>query len=982
MKQRLLLSGVVFVVLLGVFLIYWQATKTRATDEGGPPVPEAAQATSQPAAGAEAVPGSNLYVESRDEAGRLRQRYQAAKSERLPDGSYKLTDPQIEIYDFDGSSTTINASSGTIYADQGATGLNVNRAMLEGGVRIVTDLTSRLGPTESGARNLVTVSVDNIEFDRELLTLSTDGQVRVESSIADLTGRGLTLAWNEKPAELRLLHLKQGEKLVVHEAPENLAVSLAQPRRTAAPATPTGPAGPAATAAAPPAATQAQTDVRNQYVVEFLAGEGQSFDVDAGPQKVLGLERLAMTFEWDKSFSRHRKKTAATGPGAAAGVKAPQPSGGVRAGPTRSLTIAWSGPLEIRPIGYTATPSAENYTAGGAGKTVELIEPNLQVTCQRFFFDNSNGSGWLESDGADVAIDMKDGQNIRCRRVAIEQTAWQQGHAEESLVKLSGPGRMEQGGGQGQAGRVTWDGEAAVRLQERSGAPNQLGGSMIARQASFAGNVQMSRPQDQTNIKCQSLDVAMDVLNGKIEPTRATAAGSVTASRADGSVAADQLDLTFELPTEATETSRAEPAILKAQGNVRVVGAGRGRADANVEGDSLEADLRSRQATVAGLPAAISQGPNRLRGARVELAEASESVRVIGSGDLTFLSDRDLNSRKLAQPRQTIVNWSDGMTYDGKAGTASLTGGVALTSGQETMTCQRMDLDFASPQTDPTEVTKPSKKQADHMGLSMADYSSKSIQRIVASGDVTLSSVRDGENETLRRIQLKGNQLQYEPPAQKANVVGAGTLLVEDYRPPVATDSQRERIEQPSQTVFTWADSMELSNAGDQPEATLSGKVHVLHRSGMDVSVDLKNRPWWPQVKSGRQFDLTAQTMLAQFDKAEPAGPKERAEGLPVGAMSLFNAGGGVTMTLQSSQAGQPAGDTRQLTGQSVIFSRKEGFATLTGAKRQPAQMAVENPHTGLSQVTESSEIRLLFNDAGDVVEVRTAGGVHGVGRR
>jgi hypothetical protein len=138
----------------------------------------------------------------------------------------------------------------------------------------------------------------------------------------------------------------------------------------------------------------------------------------------------------------------------------------------------------------------------------------------------------------------------------------------------------------------------------------------------------------------------------------------------------------------------------------------------------------------------------------------------------------------------------------------------------------------------------------------------------------------------------------YESALEKLTCIGAGTMVVEDYRKPEEKPGPAQSplpgadVARPSQSVFTWSRSMDLSQK--DRIANLAGKVAMVHRSGNEVVLTkrLKVRPWG-ELPSGRNMKMHCDRMFAEFAPPEPGEGARGGDALTgprVGPLELFRA--------------------------------------------------------------------------------------------
>ena len=487
MKRRILLVLTTLVALLGAFYVYTVVAGREGLDnplDANAPV-LAAPTTAPAGEGTGPVrDAQDVEIIARDERGRLQGVYRAERWDRRADGAQVLTKPRVELYQKDGQQIILRADKAELYGQELNRGVNVRRAKLSGNVTIYFDPSrepDRL-PVEQRPDKVVRVHVEEVDFDREHLTITTDKQVTVFSPEADIYGRGMTISWNESPRELRLLRIEHGEYMAIYKVPAELdMIPLPGSEPTTGPATsspasaPLGGPVPAARPAkmpftlpaSQPGAAQSQPvyvrldepDVvqsqpagsqpttapdkpkpRNQYQAEFHDG----VKVIHRNRRLGGASVLTLKFDWDDSWrkdsssdnilgqSRRKRRgeavAATTGPASAPSATT-QPASRPATAPAQTqpgqdaepMEIYWTGPLVIVPTGRTETPSRGTYDLSAEGKRVVLTDARATVLCRRFSYQHPRRSGWLEGGpGQPVRMLLSEGADVACDRINFE----------------------------------------------------------------------------------------------------------------------------------------------------------------------------------------------------------------------------------------------------------------------------------------------------------------------------------------------------------------------------------------------------------------------------------------------------------------------------------------------------------------------------------------------------------------------------------
>ena len=402
---------------------------------------------------------------------------------------------------------------------------------------------------------------------------------------------------------------------------------------------------------------------------------------------------------------------------------------------------------------------------------------------------------------------------------------------------------------------------------------------------------------------------------------------------------------------------------------------------------------------VTGKPAKVWQGKDAIEGEVIKFNNATEQLQVAGSGKLKFTTGRDVNGNELPTPRPVDIAWSRSLLVDGRDGYAVVDGDVDILSENDSMQCNQARLFFekqpsqASGKTATKTPAKPTKGgQWSSLGAGMPSMGKiTQIEAHGGKGDEVMvlmrSKTMNPQNPAWlqRRIEMRGDVLIFRPPSRQAEGKGAGTLLVEDYRHPVAQAKASDdgtpagKLERPSQSAFKWQDRM-LMKQGDR-RVTLWGDVQMMHRSGNKVlKLAQEETEPWGKLTAGRLVYLGCQKMDAFF--AEPtekpsgqADPDQASTGPQLGALKTFKAVKDVTFKY----------DNNLIDGQSIEYFGPsktlivEGF--LPGEKKHtPAHFEFSDPSTGLPRSLDCP--RIIVRNFGEPNETFKLDRMEGKGSR
>lgn len=1001
MKRRLVLLGGTLGAIVLLYLIYLAVTgvgggKHRAL----PPEPVAVEASrAAPSPGAvEPEEGTDFRTTDRDEQGRLRRVFSAPAYKRTGEGVYVLTRPRAVIYQDDGQQIQITADEGTIHtkvlrSDAGPARLSVKRGQLEGNVKLYLDRSPpAVGPPveeRTDDPNVLEVSADNIHFDSDKLLLYTNDRVRVMSQQVEMSGRGLSIQWDEDPQELQILRMEHGDQLVVRYVPgEDQDIGLVAlpgggPRGAASAEAPelatVAPAEePPATsmAASEPAGATRPAPARRQGKNIYAATFYGDVQVVQGARYIRGTDTLTMEFQWARErLDRAEPPRAAvtTGdlvaPAGTAGATAPdtlartpdRPASSAPAAPAMGepITITWTGPLEIVPTGYTDKPSRKNVAIVGRGAAATLFDGQASAVCREFEFrrkDTPTGDrrmGRLSgSHDCPAMLSLAGGEQIVCPTMRFELSA------AGDTARLEGEGYMTR-----PAGRES--GSELALLPSRPSAERAPSNEPTGEGESASGSdVEYISWLDSVDTVLARGETAQD----RVYVRQARFRGEVELSGGDSGnrMSCDELLVTIDRRgPEGASRARTEITAVQAQGHV-VVSGGSDRGRWQAFADRLDADPPEGTAVLHGEPARLTGRDSTLSGRTVDFQTFKDAdgafirgagqARVQGQGQLEMLMDKDLSGADLSTPRPGTITWQREMRYVdyGRSGlgpregpdiapaTATFLGQVHLVSGDEEITCGQMRATFAEPAAQASSRARPGE-----LNLGAVNYGGP-LWKVFASQQVVLISHRRDELRRMRGLaELRTDSMVYDAVAKTVDAQ-AGWLLVQDLRPPqekttppARTDSGAaplagQNLDSPSQTYFEWYKTMHVGMAARVVE--LTGDVWMRHVAGDKiVDRDVVREKWdiqdWPDpLPSGRMTDLRCDNLLAQF--ASPSSPAEPSAVGPAPANDLqpgLNLVGPLDLFVATGSV-LLRDDPWEVVGQKLTYARKPDLVTVLGS--------------------------------------------------
>ncbi|HUW84212.1 MAG TPA: hypothetical protein VMZ31_15615 [Phycisphaerae bacterium] len=554
---------------------------------------------------------------------------------------------------------------------------------------------------------------------------------------------------------------------------------------------------------------------------------------------------------------------------------------------------------------------------GTADQPVKLSSGEHRQLCGgRVFFDRREGKGRVEGPGWMIDRASRDGSR------KPSEVRWSQGAelvmGRVFVPRVDGLGRaalgersfVEQATFRGNVGMTREDqqvtADEVVVFFDPPGDRRAV--AETARSVKADGNVILARGQERISCDGLLLELTVD-REGKNVPQLARAVGQVIARQGRRVIRADKAIARFE-PTDTSERreliadkrSSYRISMLEADGRVTVRDP---RQRVDVVADELECTFarddrgvdRIDHAVVVGEPEAqVAFEDYLVVGRRIELDMPLERAEVNGTGRLEFLTRQDLDGRHLVEPVPVTIHWKERMTLRGADNVALFEGQVRSVSRTNVLTCQTLRVDF---QETPKHLAGADQAGPDYWifesfvrrGLgrdtdrtALARRSSKRPAYVVAQGDVVaLSSELDRSGKhRLSSMRMAGPKMVVDLLQDQVDVLGSGSLLLEDYRPPRAQPIGKSTPigplmgnlggQGPSQTAVTWGQSMTLFWQEDT--AIFFGGVHMVHRAGKELAlaenvaealqVDVRKLP----LLEGRRVTLTCQQLVVQFARS------------------------------------------------------------------------------------------------------------------
>jgi len=433
-----------------------------------------------------------------------------------------------------------------------------------------------------------------------------------------------------------------------------------------------------------------------------------------------------------------------------------------------------------------------------------------------------------------------------------------------------------------------------------------------------------------------------------------------------------------------------------------------------LQGETLEctfdADQKIDKALLTGTeeaPAYVEQSNFYIRGRRLSLDMATETVDVPGKGMLRFHTDQDIDGRSLKEKVPVVVDWDDQMWMRGKENLGLFQGNVRVTSENNVMEAKELRLRFAPvARANAPAATRPAdewvvgplldlvRTRADRRESSAVGVRrDRRLTRVDAFSDVVIVSssyapadqtiggktgrmladrlpafllrtpdhpVEPDKNRLLSRIRLTGPQVRIDLNENQLLVEGKGTLLIEDYRIPQGRGPRRGSADTliasaivpgldslgPSQTALAWDNSMSFLSRDNI--ATFDNNVRMWHKSG--TSMVLRD-----QVQSAINLDKATLERIGSRSASLTCAnlvaqfKTERTAGMDAGPSPLSRATGlkGFWARRNVRLTDREARVQRIAEGSLIAYDSGSGEAKITGTEQTPAYFEAIDAKTG-----------------------------------
>lgn len=879
MRTTLILLGTLVALCGFVYFFVWQDPDAKRLSTQLATQPPPAARVQPPTDSGQTPPaggGRDVRLETIDAAsGRIVNDFRAERYDPQPDGTVRVSNPQVRIFQRDGSRIELLAQTGRVNMDWKGDGDDPARLAQQSPTRgTLFDVTITLIPADANSPKL-TALIENAEFDTlagRIRTVddSRDGRLLVADRVPvivrgdeyEFDGSGLDVRFNDGAIER--LEIAHGRRLLVKNASRFL-----RPLRVDPPSIEKVDAGDLARALFGELVVTGPTSL---YDIDFnddvkLLADG----VEVGHARRM---RAVTQLQFNVEAQPQAEPSPQAGPSPRTDSLTRFASRRVREDDERTLEILWTGKLIVTPsksdvdsVELEGSPATINYDgvdataavirSSGGGDVIELeVSPDVPVADVK---SNRNGkptalkSGGLLLDRAAGTMKMTGPGTLR----SVDSAG------RRSTLSFAGDGTLSRNDSQQTLtlrDAVRFDSDDAtldaktLALTFDAGAdadPMSIGIETL-RSLRADGNAMMEfrRGEKPGKIEADSIDLSLEAHAGTPRPTRLICVGNVRSNDGRRTMTADRLDVSFDATIDSDDLAET---MTQADGtNVKLAGADGSRATAAKM--RLEPTPDGRVAILEGSPAVVESRSGRIEAADIRAAEDGRWVEVAGAGKLA--------ASDAASGRQLNLSWADAFSAKPSQGVADAKGFVVVrsTSGDSTVDASASALSMTFDPMDP--------------GAPNADFDVNSVRTLdLAGGAIVDSRSTDG-----RRLRVESSSLHFEPSRGRLDVPQAGRMLL--VRP---ADEAAKRG--PLTTAIAWAGAFRYDSTAGLANA----------RDDVRIGIERPDKPDEGIIR------LRADTLDATLAPADSTGD-------PLAESELLGVRLGGAVSVRSNQASFDAG--------------------------------------------------------------------------
>ena len=670
---------------------------------------EIAQGESVNSVRPQVIGAQRAWVQFMGPDGRLEKQYRCQSLDPLPDGWSRMTKPEFEALVSDDRMITMTSDSAMIHMPS----RQPESGTLSGDV-IIRNYEIQPGePFDAAKTPILEIRTDEAIFDNTRGEIRCDGKLLIQTSSAQVDGRGLRLLFNEIAHRAEWMKLEHGTVRIS---------SLASANQTTQPQDATTRSQPTQTARAkkPPAAEGATSATQPQPLFYRLTFNEQVRIQQVNSGWEASGDELAVIFSLEGgSLSNALSFQVETQPGLAAGINSPHAilaALAVAAAPPGpqalfierddDVVITCKGGIAMSPLVNSAErpESIDDARFEMAGRPLRIRNPGeqLDIECRTLVYQMLRQRAVLNGDVEHPLIIDSPQMRVSSDRLWInrmdsqggfegkgwmtlhdEQVAPQQREADPNAVRLTWADRVDlrfQRPGESHSGNEPSDLklEAATFRQTvrvlnpdlemnsdtleasfASADPNQPDSARAIRSVLASGNVRAKSLADDGTLACESLNVDFAPIHGRTIPLAMLAKGKVHASDPDRqTIWADRLEASFftdDANASAGTDGRARVRTLSAHDGVQVLLADGARAFA----DQLEADTAAETVILTGNDLlVVSENSIVHGGSRLDISTSSNSATWPGAGEFVHYSHPIIaaDAQPIAKPSVSSID--------------------------------------------------------------------------------------------------------------------------------------------------------------------------------------------------------------------------------------------------------------------------------------------------------------------------------------
>lgn len=470
-----------------------------------------------------------------------------------------------------------------------------------------------------------------------------------------------------------------------------------------------------------------------------------------------------------------------------------------------------------------------------------------------------DGAGWIRSPEPPEAADAKQPTSLP----AGFRIAWSD-HVDLELAGRKDPTRLK---------KATFHGDVQANDQQFKLKSKRLATEFVeakpgdsSQQLSAieaSGDVRVA-VQDGTIEAAELRIMTEPEADGRLAPARLTARGDVVIVDPQQQIAAQVLDVTLARrpapnafkPAASKPADKQDPSMqdrfsrqiehVTAMEEVRLTL----RGGTLVRGDKLVADAVTQKATLFGSPVSITRGGDakknqppqtELHVLHLNIEKNGRIAFADGAGKFIYTEPDDLDAQgRIARRGQRVkVAWTRQMRFVDDANTIHVIGDVEAEAEESPTQINKLSAGHITLELINTAAAKlESPKKKDTGG---SQFDQRQLQHLTARDEVVVLSTRwqDPERKNVAtRFRLAGPMLDFEDLRKIVTITGAGTMLIEDYRP----DPKKQRqdlaaapVSGRGVTAFSWSQSLSLNETAKS--MTIQGQVLMRHRPPDSQSV-------------------------------------------------------------------------------------------------------------------------------------------------